>query len=205
MKIDLDELRRHREVLSRIGGHGDVEDARVELNNSSPGDRRLVLELSQLDEVDWEQLRGTLEEADPDLWTVVQSAREAVKSSLEGSESHGPFQFASRIVSISFAPYFDLGTGAQINRLIFKTAGESFISDQDLEDTLGIGASVLDAAAKSVDLMVEEFGIRPERIVWGDDFEARLALAEEAARRLRRLYAQRIRVEGEPTSSPEDA
>ena len=81
MKIDLDELRRHREALGRIGGHGDVEDARVEFNNSSPGDRRLVLELSQLDEVDWEQLRGTLEEAEPDLWTVAQSAREAVKSS----------------------------------------------------------------------------------------------------------------------------
>ena len=158
-----------------------------------------------MDGLGWEQLHGALEEADPDLSAVVQSAREAVKSVLEDSESHGPFQFSSRILSISFSPYFDLATGAQINRLIFRTAGEPIIFDQDLEDTLGIGASVLDAAAESVGLMVDEFGIQPERIVWGDDFEARLALAEEATSRLRRLYEKHSRAEDEPIPSPEGA
>ena len=67
MKIELDELRRHREILDRIGGHGDIEDARIELENLSSGDRRLVLDLSQLDELDWEQLHGTLVEVDSDL------------------------------------------------------------------------------------------------------------------------------------------
>lgn len=205
MKIELEELRRHREILGRIGDAVDMAGARAEFGNLSREDIHLIQKLAEIDELDWELLQEVLKETDLDLAIVVQLARKAAKSVFRDIRSSEPFQYPSRILSISFSPYLDLATGSQVIRLVFKTAEEPIISDQDLEDSLGIGASILDAVARSVGIVVEEFGIPQERIVWGDEFEERLALAERATSRLRRLYDKGSLVKGEPTSSPDDA
>ena len=173
---------------------------------SSPEDTHLILKLVQMDEDDWEHLLGVLKETDSDMLVVVQSARDAAKSVLGVNEPDAPFRISSRIHAVSFSPYLDLATGDPVNRFVFKTVGgESIVSDQDLEDSLWVGAVILDSVAKSVDMMVEKFGIPPERIVWGDDFEDRLALAEKAASRLRRRFEKRSGVKGKVASSPGDA
>lgn len=203
MKIELEELRRHREALGRIGDAVDIRDARAKLGELSQEDIHLIQKLDEIDEVDWELLLGPLRETDSDLAIVVQSARKSAKSALSDIRSDEPFKYSSRIRSISFSTYLDLATGSQVIRLIFKTAGESIVSDQDLEDSLGIGASVLDAVARSVGMTVEKAGIPSERVEWGEEFEDRLALAERAISMLRRLYDKRRSVKGEPTSSPD--
>ena len=205
MKIELEELRRHRGILDRIGDSVDIAGARAEFGKSSREDIHLIQKLAEIDELDWEFLLGVLRETDSDLAIVVQSARKIAKSVFSDIRSGEPFQYSSRILSISFSPYLDLATGNPVIRLIFKTAEESVISDQDLEDSLGIGASVLDAVARSLGMTVEKVGVLPERIEWGDEFENRLALAERATRRLRRLYDKRSLMKGEPTSSPDGA
>ena len=205
MKIELEEFRRHREVLDRISDAGDVADVRSELENLSLEEFHLLRKLDQIDETDWEFLLGALRETEPNLAIVAQSSRKAAKSAFSDIRSDEPFQYSSRILSVSFSPYLDIAGGNQVIRLIFKTAEEPIISDQDLEDSLGIGAAILDAVARSVGMTVEEVGIPPERIEWGDEFENRLALAERAVSTLRRLYDKRSAVKGEPISSPGDA
>ena len=189
MNIDLEELRRRRDVIDRVAGASDVAEARSVLGKLADEDAHLISRLAEMDGSDWEELLGTLKHADSELAADVGSTREAVRAVLKDIQSEGPFKFSSRIRSVSYSPYLDLTTFGQVNRLIFKTVGgESIVSDQDLEDSLWIGAAVLDSIAKSVDMMVENAGIPPERIPWGDDFGSRLALAEAATKKLRRLY-----------------
>ena len=205
MKIELEEFRRHREVLGRISDAGDVADVRSELENLSLEEFHLLRKLDEIGGADWKFLLGVLRETEPNLAIIAESSRKAAISAFNDIRSGEPFQYSSRILSVSFSPYLDIAAGNQVIRLIFKTSEESIISDQDLEDSLGIGVAILDAVARSVGMAVEDVGVPPERIEWGDEFKNRLALAERAVSTLRRLYDKRSPVKGEPISSPGDA
>ena len=205
MNIDLEELRRRREVIDRVAGTSGVAEARSVLGRLAGEDAHLISGLSGMDGSDWEKLLETLRHADSELATGVGSAREVVRAVLKEIQSEGPFEFSSRIRAVSYSPYLDLATGGQVIRLIFKTVdGESIVSDQDLEDSLWIGAAVLDSIVESVDMMIENTGIPPERIAWGDDFGSRLALAEAATKKLRRLYNEGNRLMVESRSYVDD-
>ena len=96
-------------------------------------------------------------------------------------------------------------TGSRSFGSFSKTAdGKSVSSDQDLEDSLWSGASVLRAAAESVHAMVEELGMPPNRIVWGKDFESHVAFAEESTATLRRLYGRQEGAEEDVGSFTDD-
>ena len=205
MKSEIEKFSAHRELLTRISDADSAVDVRRELSELSKEDQRFIFERMMLASSDWEGLLNTLSEEDSELSVIVQSAREAVNSVVEGIESDEPFRFSSQIQAVAASPYLGLGNGVPYIRLIFKTAGgETIHSDQDLEDTLGIGTAVLQSVAESAQSMIQTLGIPPDRIAWGDEFEARLALAEEFTRTLRSLYDQHIRREGETVFSSEE-
>lgn len=189
MEIELEEIRRSRDILERVGSAGGGAETRRELETLSKEQESVLHELMDLHESDWRSLRGKLEEFDPELSAIVQSARSGIRSMVEEEEQDEPFRVSSRIQSMEAFPYLSLQYGVSFIRVTFKSAdGKSFSSDQDLEDSLWVGMAVLQSVADSARKMVEELGIPPERVVWGDEFEGRLALAEESVRTLRRLY-----------------
>ena len=206
MKNEIGEFFVHRETLTRISNSDPDGDVRRELSKLPEDGQRFIYELTTLAESDWNGLLHTLREHDPELSVIVKSAREVIKSFVEEAESDVPFRFSSRIQSISAAPFLGIEDRALLIRLIFKTADrETIYSDQDLEDTLGIGTAVLQSVAESARSMIHTLGIQPDRIVWGDEFEARLARAEEYTRMLRSLYDQDRRQEEVPFSSSTDS
>lgn len=206
MKNEVEEFSVHRELLTRISNADSDRDVRRELSESPEESRRFIHELGTLDESEWEDSLRTLQEDDLELSVIVESAREAIKSFVEAAESDVPFRFSSRIQTVAAAPFLGIGDRVPYIRLIFRTSeGETIYSDQDLEDTLGVGMAVLQSAAETAQAMIQALGIQPDRIVWGDEFEARLALAEEYTRLLRSLYDQRRRQEEGPCLSSKDS
>ena len=205
MKTEIEEFSARRELLTRISNAASPLDVRRELRELSKEEQRFIFERMMLDPSDWEDLLNTLSEGDSELSEIVQSAGEAVKSAVEEIESDEPFRFSSNIQAVNASPYLGLGNGVPYIRLIFRTSdGETIYSDQDLEDTLGIGTAVLQSVTESVQSIIRTLEIPPDRIVWGDEFEARLARAEEFTRTLRSLYDQHIRQEEESVFSSEE-
>ena len=206
MKNEIDEFSVHRELLARISSADSDRDVRRELIESPEDSQRIIQKLTTLDESDWKGLFRTLAGNDLELSQIVKSAREVLKSFVEPTESDIPFSFSSRIQSVAAAPFLGIGDRVPYIRLIFKTSeGETTYSDQDLEDTLGLGTAVLQSVADTTQAMIQTLGIQPDRIVWGEEFESRLARAEEYTRLLRSLYDQHRRQEEDPFFSSKDS
>ena len=192
MVIEFELLHQNRELLARIGSTNDVAEVTDALATLSPEQERLVMELANVEDTAWTDLLGAVRKKDVELSAIIRSARQAVQLAKMETETNGPFGFSDRIVGFSASPYLGLQNGMPIIRVTFSFANkESMVSDQDLEDSLWVGASVLDSVAKSVQLLMEKFEIPRERIAWGDDFEARLALAEASVPTIRRLFGGR--------------
>ena len=205
MKNEIEKFSVHRELLTRISNADSDRDVRRELSELPTEGQRFISELATLDESDWESLLRTLREDDLELSVIVESAGEVIKSFVEAAESDVPFRFSSRIQTVTAAPYLGIADRVPYIRLIFKTSGgETIYSDQDLEDTLGLGTAVLQSVAETAQAMIQTLGIQPERIVWGEEFEARLARAEEYTKTLRSLYEQHRRREEGPFLSSTD-
>ena len=206
MKNKIEEFSVHRGLLTRISNADSDRDVRRELSESPEEGQRFIHELTTFDESDWEGLLRTLREDDLELSVIVKSAKEVIKSFVEAAESDVPFRFSSRIQTVAAAPYLGIRDRVPYIRLIFKTSErETIYSDQDLEDTLGLGTAVLQSVAETAQAMIQTLGIEPERIVWGDEFEARLARAEEYTRMLRSLHDQHRRQEEGPFLSSKDS
>ena len=206
MKNEIGEFSVHRELLTRISNASSDRDVRRELSELPQEGQRFIDELRTLDESDWASLLRTLRENDSELSVIVRSAREMIKSVVEEPESDELFRLSSGIQAVFASSYLGIGNRVPYVRLIFKTAdNETVYSDQDLEDALGIGTAVLQMVAESARSMVENLGIQPDRIVWGDEFEARLARAEEYTSTLRNLYNQHRRQEEDSYLSSKDS
>ena len=190
MKNEIEEFSVHRELLARISTVNSVQDVRKELSEMPDTDKRFIDKIVNFEESHWENFLNTLNESDSELSVVARSAREALKSAVEAAESHEPFRLSSGIKGISASPYLGIGNGVPYIRLKFETADETIYSDQDLEDTLGIGTAVLEVVAESAHSMIQTLKIPPESISWGEEFEARLARAEVHVMTLRSLYSR---------------
>ena len=168
MKNEIEEFSVHRELLTRISNVDSDRDVRRELSESPEETQRFIHELTTLDESDWEDLLRALREDDLELSEIAKSAREVIKSFVDAAESDVPFRFSSRIQTVAAAPFLGIVDCVPYIRIIFKTSeGETSYSDQDLEDTLGIGTAVLQSVAETSQAMIQTLGIQPDRIVWG--------------------------------------
>ena len=191
MTIDVEVLEQNRELFVRIALLDDARMLRRELQLLPNEDKALIEELDGIDTGDWRKLITQLKTVDREFAVIVEAAQRARLKLLSGEPESDPFDFSSVITGVSASPYLGLGSGATYMRLTLTTAdNRSFVSDQDLEDTVAVGAAILQAAASSVEAMTSKFGIAPEKILWGNNFGRRLAEAEESIRKLRQYYTK---------------
>ena len=151
--------------------------------------------------------RGTnelLSEADPEEANVVSDARRNLASIAEFMNSELPFTFSSRFVDIRGYPYLDLESGRTFIRLVFRTAeGEFVASDQDLEDSLGIAAEVLESVAKAANRIRKRLGASIDQLVLGDNAKNGLQSVERSTAEIRRLWSGDSLAEGDESGDDE--
>lgn len=110
-------------------------------SNVSPEGRRLFTEMTALDDAAWDSLLASLE--DNDLRDQVGFLRRAVAEDF-------PDAF-SDIRQVGHTASFDISRRSLKVVLRFEAADKrSFVSSQDLEDTLWIGAAVVEAVSKTM-------------------------------------------------------
>lgn len=188
MVIELEKLLENRDLLATVGSANGVTEAKGAWTALSAEHKRLLSELKNLEEADWVELLSAARGIDVELCAIMQAAKQAIRLVDVDVDEDEPFKFSSRIVALTASPYLGLRSRTPIIRIVFTSQGnESFISDQDLEDSLWVGASVIECVAESIQFMVEEFGISPEHISLGIKFGAHLESAEKATTTIRKL------------------
>lgn len=191
MTIDVGVLEQKRDLFVRIALLDDARRLRNELQSWPDEDRALIEKLDGIGIDDWRELVTHFRRTDREFAVILEAAQRARKKLLSSEPESDPFDFSLAISGVSASPYLGLGNGTTYIRLTLETADEkSFVSDQDIEDTLGVGAGILKAAANAVEAMISRFGIAPEHISWGNNFNDRLAMAEESVRTLRQHYTE---------------
>ena len=191
MVIELEKLLETRDLLASVGSANGVTEARDAWNALSQEHQRFMSQLKNMEEADWVELLSAARRSDVGLCAIMQAARQAIRLVDVEGDKHGPFKFSSRIVALSASPYLGLRSNMPIIRLVFTSKNdESFIVDQDIEDSFWVGASVVEFVAESVQSMVEKFGISPEQISWGTQFEAHLVATETATATIRQLLGE---------------
>lgn len=193
MNIDFKTLYQHRQLLTRIAEAGSSEDMLSEFQSSSDEERNIVETLLNSDETAWSELLDELKAANTEFASIAETVRASLLSFIPSQVSQeGPFAFSSRIQQVFFAPYLGLASRGAIIRLYLKTFDDkTLVSDQDLEDTLGVGAVIVESVADTVNSMIDRLGVSPDLVSWGSEFEKRLLRAEQAVQTLRKHYAQR--------------
>ena len=191
-ELDLNRLHEQREELAHIASVSSAAELSAELRKLSQGVQRSIVQIVEADDSNWNEFVTSLQSSDRDLAVVAGTIREKIRATMDSVGSEDPFDLSSRVLGLMASPYFGLESGGAIIRFALKTGdGRSLVSDQDLEDSLWLGATVLDSVARATHLMLERYQISADRLIWGEEFESRLGLAEEAVRMLRRLYDQR--------------
>ena len=193
MNIDFNTLYQHRQLLTRIAEASSSEDLQDQLHSLSEEQRNIVENLLNSDEMAWREFLSELKSADTEFASTAETARTLLLSSMSSSVSQeSPFASSSRIQQVFFAPYLGLASQNAIIRLYLKTFdNKTLVSDQDLEDTLGVGAVIVESVADTVNSMIGRLGVSPDVVSWGSEFESRLLRAEQAVQALRKHYEQR--------------
>ena len=93
-----------------------------------------------------------------------------------------------RIRAVGHMASFDISQRSLAIRLSFKAGDKLLDSNQDLEDTLWIGAAVVEVVSESMLAMEGTLRLDVQRNCIGMDFEENLKKAEDAVREVRRLY-----------------
>ena len=196
MKLDIESLRTIRDDLVRVVAADDAREAVSRLNEIESESLLVVEQLRKLDQEHWDELRSDIKEVDGEFAKLVASARR-VLDSVTAQEDSGPFIFSSRIVEVRCAPYLHLESGAPIIRIVFKTADDqTFISDQDLEDTIGIGVGILKAVAETGRLISDRFGASFHKIELGENVERRLEMIQTETEGILGFYRQQLPSKG---------
>ena len=105
------------------------------------------------------------------------------------AEARGNFPDAlSRIREIGHTASFDVSQRSLAIRLRFEAGGQSWLSSQDPEDTLWIGAAVLKVVSEVMQAMEGTLGPEAQRGCIGMYFEDNLKYAEDAVAEIRRLF-----------------
>lgn len=138
-----------------------------------------------------------------ELWLLDDSAWEPLLASLEGDELHGVLtqlrrkfaearerrdRFFSPIERFGHGAFFDFAGGGLVVELRFvKSDGESLEVRHDLEDTLRIGASVIDSVAHVMRTM-DALSADTKRRCIGQAFQENLKRAAEGVEEIERMF-----------------
>ena len=148
-------------------------------SNVSQEGHRLLRELMALDDAAWESLLASMEDGElRDQLGLLRRRKEALPS--------GTF---SQIRQVGHAASFDVSRRSLTIRLHFETwEDQSLDSNQDLEDTLWIGAAVVTVVSEVMQAVEGTLGPQAQRGCIGDHFEDNLKRAEDAVAEIRRIF-----------------
>ena len=194
--IEIQRIANVRDDLIRIGNTVDPQDTIRVLAEITGPTLTLIEQIKDLDHSEWEILRGNIARVDSTLLEVVTSVRNTLEKVSVHISLSEPFRFSTRVVQVQGGSFLHLDSGTPIIRLLFKTAsGKIIVSDQDFEDTLAVGAGILELVAGSGKSISEKLGGSLQNVVLGDDLAERLDMIENATRDIRRLHELKRGVE----------
>ncbi len=149
-------------------------------NVSSEGDR-LVTEMTALDDVAWDSLLATLEDEG------LRDQLGLIRRNIAETRENFPNAF-SGIRQVGHTASFDVSQRSLTIVLRFTSGEQSLVSHQDLEDTLWIGAAVVQVVSEAMRETAGALGIEAQRGCIGTNFEVNLKRAEGALEEIRRLH-----------------
>ena len=166
---------------------GDVVDVvRVieskDATNVSREARRLLDELTSLDDAAWDSLLESLDDVE------LREQLGSIRRSLGDLKNKLPMDPLSQIRTVGHMTSFDFSRRSLAIHLSFQAGDKSLASNQDLEDTLWIGATVVEVVSEAMLAMEGTLRLDAQRSCIGTAFEENLKKAEDAVREVRRIY-----------------
>ena len=151
-------------------------------SNLSQENRLLFRDLMGLDDTSWDPLLASLE--DSELRDQLRSLRQYAVD-LRATFPDGAF---SQIRHVGHMPFFDVSRRSLMIRLHLGQGNQSLVSSQDIEDTLWIGTAVLITVLDAMQGMKNTLVPDVQRDCIGEHFENNLKTAEDAIKRIRRIF-----------------
>ena len=166
---------------------GDVVDVvrAIESKNATNVSReahRLFDELVSLDDAAWDSLLASLDDVE------LREQLGSIRRSLGDLKNKLPMDPLSQIRTVGHMTSFDFSRRSLAIHLSFKAGDKSLASNQDLEDTLWIGAAVVEVVSEAMLAMEGTLRLDAQRSCIGAAFEKNLKKAEDAVREARRIY-----------------
>lgn len=166
---------------------GDVVDVvraieSKDTTNVSREAHRLFDELVSLDDAAWDSLLASLDDRE------LREQLESIRRSLGDLKNKLPMDPLSQIRAVGHMTSFDFSRRSLAIHLSFKAGDKSLASNQDLEDTLWIGAAVVQIVSEAMLEMEGAIRLDAQRNCIGMAFEENLKKAEDAVREVRRIY-----------------
>ncbi len=188
----------HRKVLENALGKGrDVKESTNELRKLP---QEIIVKLNHLvslGEDDWKDWLASAAKTDAQTASTIDRFRTYYLEVLVGSAKSeiGVFDFQNRVKQVDASPCLLLVSKTIIIRLLFKggSAEKTLLSsDQDLEDTLKLGSTII----KSVDQTLQEaveagVTLTPEML--GEQFGKFLDETEKCLKQVKQVYRQATR------------
>ena len=177
MTLDAERLNRIKKDIADVVAAVEAGDD----SNVSREGRLLLEELTALDDAAWDSLLES--PVDGALLDQLDFLRQRIAQAKEFF-SAGVFP---EIRQVDHTASFDISQRSLTIRLRFEAGGQSWLSSQDPEDTLWIGAAVLKVVSEVMQAMEGTLGPEAQRGCIGMHFEDNLKSAENAVAEIRRL------------------
>ena len=177
MILDAERLNRAKnDIAGVVAAFEAVDDSNV-----SREGRRLLAELTALDDAAWDSLLES--PVDGELRDHLDFLRRKIAQAKESLPA-GAF---SQIRQVGHTASFDISQRSLTIRLRFQAGDQSLVSSQDPEDTLWIGAAVLKVVLGVMREMEGTLGPEAQRGCIGAHFEDNLKSAEDAVAEIRQI------------------
>ena len=138
--------------------------------------------MTALDDAEWDSLLAGLKDDD------LHSDLDFLRRNIAETRENFPDAF-SHIRQVGHTVSFDVSQRFLTIALRFTSREQSLVSRQDLEDTLWIGAAVVQVVSEVMREMAGTLGIKAQRGCIGMNFEDNLKRAEDALEEIKRLHA----------------
>ena len=178
MSLDAKQLIKAKRHVADVASAVDSGD----MTNLSQDGQQLLFKLFGLEDADWDPLMASLED------TELREQLGSLRRDLGGLKDWLPIGALSRIRTVGHLASFDFVQSSLAIGLVFKTSDKSLVSSQDLEDTLWIGAAVVQAVSEAMMKMEGTLSLEAQQSCIGKVFQDNLKNVEAAAREIRRIY-----------------
>ena len=182
MTLDAERLNKAKQNVAGLAAAIETGDA----TRVSQEDHRLLNEVAELDDAAWGPLLAGLE--DDELRDQLDSLRRRIADVQRIVEASGGIP--DPLSQVGHVASFSISNGSLMIDLNLGTGGQSLHSRQDLEDTLWIGAAIVEAVSEVMRRMAGLLSIKAQGDCIGAVFEDNLKRAEDAVGEIRRLHTE---------------